>query len=77
EGEMLVIQNLDVPGIIGSLGTLLGKHNINIAAMSFGRRDKPGGKAISLLNIDSPLSPEILKQIREIKDILGVKEVRV
>ncbi|MDD5594858.1 MAG: phosphoglycerate dehydrogenase [Candidatus Omnitrophica bacterium] len=77
EGEMLVIQNLDVPGIIGSLGTLLGKHNINIAAMSFGRRDKPGGKAISLLNIDTPLSLEILQQIKQIKDILGAKEIRV
>ncbi|MDD4899294.1 MAG: phosphoglycerate dehydrogenase [Candidatus Omnitrophica bacterium] len=77
EGDMLVIQNLDVPGIIGSLGTLLGKHNINIAAMSFGRRDKPGGKAISLLNIDTPISPEILKQIKEIKNILGAKEIRV
>jgi len=77
EGEMLVIHNLDVPGIIGSLGTLLGKHNINIAAMSFGRRDKPGGKAISLLNIDTPLSPEILQQIKQIKDILGAKEIRV
>ncbi len=75
-GEMLVIQNWDKPGIIGNLGTLLGKHNINIAAMTFGR-EKPGGKAISLLNVDSPVTPEILGKIKKTENILSVKVINI
>jgi len=76
QGEMIVIQNWDKPGIIGNLGTLLGKHNINIAAMTFGR-EKPGGKAISVLNVDSPVSPEVLDKVKKTENILGVKVIRL
>jgi D-3-phosphoglycerate dehydrogenase len=75
-GEMILIQNWDRPGIIGNLGTLLGRHNINIAAMTFGRQE-PGGKAISILNIDSPLSAAIVEQIKKLENILNVKVVRL
>jgi D-3-phosphoglycerate dehydrogenase len=76
QGEMIVIQNWDKPGIIGNLGTLLGKHNINIAAMTFGR-EKPGGKAISVLNVDSPVSVEILDKIKKTENILGVRVIKL
>ncbi|MFH0762635.1 MAG: phosphoglycerate dehydrogenase [Candidatus Omnitrophota bacterium] len=75
-GEMIFIQNLDKPGIIGNLGTLLGKHNINIAAMTFGR-DKRGGRAISVLNVDSPVSAAILDKIKKLKNILTVKVIKL
>jgi D-3-phosphoglycerate dehydrogenase len=75
-GEMIFIQNWDKPGIIGNLGTLLGRHNINIAAMTFGR-DKPGGKAISVLNVDSVITSDTLSKIKEIDNILGAKVIRV
>ena len=76
-GDMLMIRNLDVPGIIGNLGTLLGKHNINVAAMSFGRRDQRGDEALSVINIDNPVSVQILEQIKGIKNILAVKLIRL
>ncbi|MFA5156899.1 MAG: phosphoglycerate dehydrogenase [Candidatus Omnitrophota bacterium] len=75
-GEMIVMQNWDRPGIIGSLGTLMGKHNINIAAMTFGRRER-GGKATSVLNVDSPISPEVLESIRKTENVLEVKIIRI
>lgn len=75
-GEMIFIQNWDKPGIIGNLGTVLGKHGINIAAMTFGR-DKPGGRAISVLNVDSPVSAEILDKIKKLENILTVKVVKL
>lgn len=75
-GEMIVLQNWDKPGIIGNIGTLLGKHNINIAAMTFGR-DTPGGKAISVLNVDSIVSSEILGKIKNIENVLEVKTIRI
>lgn len=76
EGEMIFLQNWDKPGLIGNLGSLMGKQGINIAAMTFGR-DKRGGKAISVLNVDSPITADILDKIRKIENVLGVKVIRV
>jgi D-3-phosphoglycerate dehydrogenase len=73
---MIVINNLDKPGIIGNLGTLLGKHNINIASMTFGRQSA-GGKAVTVLNVDSPVSTEILEKIKKTENILGVKVIKI
>jgi D-3-phosphoglycerate dehydrogenase len=53
----------------------MGKHNINIATMTFGR-DKPGGKAISVLNVDSPVSAEIQEKIKKLENILTVKVIK-
>ena len=75
EGEMVFINNWDKPGIIGNLGTVMGEHNINIAAMTFGR-DTPGGKAISVLNVDSPVPTAVLDKIKKLKNILTVKIIR-
>ncbi|MDD5115798.1 MAG: phosphoglycerate dehydrogenase [Candidatus Omnitrophica bacterium] len=74
-GEMVFIRNWDKPGLIGSLGTLMGKSGINIAAMTFGR-DKQGGKAISVLNVDSQVGTEIQDKIRQLENILTVKVIR-
>jgi len=75
-GVMIVIQNWDKPGVIGNLGTLLGKHNINIATMTFGRQ-APGGKAISVLNVDSPVEGELLDKIKKTENILAVKIIKL
>jgi D-3-phosphoglycerate dehydrogenase len=75
-GEMLVMQNWDRPGVIGNLGTLLGAHKINIAFMNFGRQSS-GGKAVSVLNVDSVVSAEVLEKIRKTENILAVKVIRL
>ncbi len=75
-GIMVVIQNWDKPGIIGALGSIFGKNGINIATMTFGR-SKPGGMATSVLNIDSPVSPEILEAIKKTENILSVKVIKL
>lgn len=76
EGYMLVISNKDVPGIIGQIGTILGKSSINIAGMSFGR-DKKGGRAVSILNIDSDVPKKVLDEMRNSKNINEVKLVKL
>ncbi|MCK9572707.1 MAG: phosphoglycerate dehydrogenase, partial [Candidatus Omnitrophica bacterium] len=75
-GEILFIQNLDKPGLVGSLGTLLGKLKINIAAMTTGR-DVPDGKAINVLNVDSVISADIFDKIRKLENILIAKVIRL
>jgi len=75
-GEMIFIQNWDKPGVIGNLGTLMGKYNINIAAMTFGR-EKLGGRSISVLNVDSPVSTEVLDKIKKLENILTAKVIKI
>ncbi len=76
EGSMLFMYNNDRPGVIGNIGTLLGNNNINIARMHFGR-EKAGGMAISVVNIDSPVSDKLLQEIRRLPNILDVKVINL
>jgi D-3-phosphoglycerate dehydrogenase len=68
QGNMLVLFNYDRPGLIGAIGTLLGRHKINIARMTFGRREA-GGDAITVLNVDSPVPPAVLKEVAKIENV--------
>jgi len=74
EGNMILISNKDVPGIVGQLGTLLGKNKINIAGMTFGRQ-KLGGKAISLCNVDSKVPDKLIKELKRSKNIFDAKSM--
>ncbi len=74
EGEMLVLSNNDKPGVIGNIGTLLGKNNINIARMQFGRASR-GGKAISVVSVDTPVSKDILAKIKKLPNVLSLKHI--
>jgi len=76
EGHMIVIYNQDKPGIVGQIGTLLGKNNINIAGMNFGRA-KRGGEAITVLNVDSAIPPSVLGKIKKSQYIKEVKSIKL
>jgi D-3-phosphoglycerate dehydrogenase len=75
-GYMVLISNKDVPGIVGQIGTLLGKNKINIAGMTFGR-EKPGGKAVSLCNVDSEVPKAVLEEIKKSKDIYDAMLIKL
>jgi len=74
EGHILVMENLDRPGIIGAIGLLLGENNINIASFHLGR-EKAGGKAVAFINVDTPLSKDVLKKASQLPHILSVKQI--
>jgi D-3-phosphoglycerate dehydrogenase len=74
EGNMLFMFNNDKPGVIGNIGTLLGRNGINIARMHFGR-ESAGGMAISVVNIDSAVTENLLEEIRSLPNILDVKVI--
>jgi len=76
EGEMLLLLNNDKPGVIGSIGTVLAKHNINIAQMQFGR-EKKGGKSISVISVDTSVSKDIISEIKKLPNILSVKQIHL
>jgi len=73
-GELLFIYNNDKPGVIGSIGMLLSKNNINIARMHFGRETQ-GGTAISVVTIDTPATPQIIEDIKKLPNILSIKQM--
>jgi D-3-phosphoglycerate dehydrogenase len=75
-GVMVLIANKDVPGIVGQMGTILGKNKINIAAMTFGR-EKQGGEAISLCNVDSDVPKKVLDELKDVKDIHDAKVIKL
>jgi D-3-phosphoglycerate dehydrogenase len=73
---MLVFSNLDVPGVIGRMGTLLGQNSVNIAGMQLGR-ERRGGRAVSIVNVDDPIPAPVLDEIRRMPNIVYAKLVRI
>jgi D-3-phosphoglycerate dehydrogenase len=76
DGVMLLFTHQDVPGLIGFIGTIFGKHGVNIAQMTVGRQ-QPGGEAIAVLNLDSPPSDEALKEVRAHPQISSLSVVKL
>ncbi len=71
EGVLLLMTNKDRPGIVGYLGTLMGNHRINIASMSL-NRDIAGGRALTVLNLDSAPPEEAVTRLKQDPDISDV-----
>lgn len=76
EGVVLMMENEDRPGIVGWIGSLLGKHQINIANMSLSRSE-PGTHAFSLFNLDSKPSQEVIDEIMKDSHIVAVTVVEM
>jgi D-3-phosphoglycerate dehydrogenase len=76
DGIMLIFTHHDVPGMIGFIGTIFGKHKVNIAQMTVGRQ-QPGGEAIGVLNLDSMPSDDALRQVRQHPQIQSLCVVKL
>jgi len=77
-GSLIYMNNHDVPGVIGHVGTVLGKNAINIANFSLGRRDTPSAPdqpldAVAVVSTDGLVPESVLAQLR---DHIGVKYAR-
>ncbi len=70
-GHMALIYNLDIPGSIGEIGTTLGKHNINIGRMQVGQ-EEGGERNIIFLCTDTPIPPDVVEELRELKTVKTV-----
>ncbi len=76
DGNMLFINNHDKPGVVGAVGTVLAEEHINIAGITFGRETE-GGLAISVVNVDSEVPQKVIDKLKENKDILFVKFLKI
>jgi D-3-phosphoglycerate dehydrogenase len=72
EGWLLLCENQDQPGMIGAVGTFLGKHDINISFMRVGRMGVRG-QALMAVGLDDPISPEQLRELAATPNILSAR----
>src|SRR6185437_9303112 len=70
--SMIYITNLDKPGFIGKFSSTLGEADINIATFHVGR-DKPGGSAIALIEIDGELPDDVMAKVRALPQVQQAK----
>ena len=75
-GVVFLMNNKDRPGIVGYIGTLMARHNVNIASMSLSR-DAAGGEALTVLNLDSVPPASLLDEIKKDPDISNVRVVKL
>lgn len=73
--DMLYVLNLDKPGLIGAVGTILGDNKINISDFNLGRI--PGkDRAVALVSVDSYIPEAIVDKIKQIQQVERVKVLR-
>ena len=70
--SVLFVKNKDKPGFIGALGRALAEHSVNIATFHLGRKG-PGDDAVALINVDQPLSPEVVAKVRALPNMVQAK----
>ncbi len=76
EGHNLLIYNLDKPGVIGMIGTILGKNHININRMQVGQESKKQQNVI-LLSTDIPVDDKVLEELQAQENVFSVKRIEL
>lgn len=76
EGNIILLENEDVPGIIGSVGTLVGGAGLNIGEISWGRYEK-GGTAMTAIKIDGDVPESVLADLRKLPNVLTARLIQL
>ncbi|MDH3745085.1 MAG: phosphoglycerate dehydrogenase [Acidobacteriota bacterium] len=74
QGQLLVIRNKDVPGVVGKLGTLLGRAGANIADIHLAR-DPAGGDALAVIRLDQEPEGQVLADLAALDEVDSVQHV--
>jgi D-3-phosphoglycerate dehydrogenase / 2-oxoglutarate reductase len=77
-GNLIYMRNRDVPGVVGKIGTLLGRHNVNIGNFALGRKElKDGAEAIAVVQVDSPAPEAVLQEIAQLPEMHEVRGMKL
>ena len=74
QGTVIVLRNRDVPGVIGSVGTVLGSMGLNIAGYHQARRSA-GGDALAVVSVDGSVAPSVLRRLESLDDVVSARSV--
>lgn len=78
QGTLLFVRNLDVPGVIGRIGTILGEHRVNIANFALGRKPRPdGATALAVVQVEGNVTREVLDALTSVDAITQVSLIRL
>jgi D-3-phosphoglycerate dehydrogenase / 2-oxoglutarate reductase len=72
EGNLLVLENLDKPGVVGKVGTLLAEHDVNIADIHLSRR---GHEALAVLRVDQEPTPALVEKLAALPEVKSARRV--
>jgi D-3-phosphoglycerate dehydrogenase / 2-oxoglutarate reductase len=76
DGYFIMLRNRDVPGVVGQVGTLLGRAKVNIAGLALGR-DRVGGMAINLVQVDGPVPSSVLEDLKTLPAITSASLIKL
>jgi D-3-phosphoglycerate dehydrogenase len=71
-----ILENRDRPGIVGLVGTMMGSHQVNIAGMSLSRNEA-GGRALTVLNLDTAPGPKLIEELLAVEDIHSARVIQL
>lgn len=71
KGKILATKNIDKPGMVGKVGSILGQNNVNIATMDLGRSTKDK-RAMMIINIDESISDQLILELKEMEGIIDI-----
>jgi D-3-phosphoglycerate dehydrogenase len=74
EGYVLMLNNRDVPGVVGRVGTILGDRGVNISHFHLGRREL-GGEAMAVIETDAPLDDATLEDLLALEPIISARRI--
>jgi D-3-phosphoglycerate dehydrogenase / 2-oxoglutarate reductase len=78
EGNLIYLRNRDVPGVIGKVGTILGRGKVNIGNFALGRSSQEAGaQAIAVVQVDSPAPESVLDELRQLPEIQEVRAIQL
>jgi D-3-phosphoglycerate dehydrogenase len=78
EGTLLYVRNHDVPGVIGQMGTVLGRAGVNISTFALGRREAVlGADALAIMGLDGEISENVIQLMRAIPEVTEARLIRL
>jgi len=75
-GHVVIVRNQDRPGVIGAVGTLLGKHDINVSRLQVGLDDETK-KALAVWNVEGDVPDNVLAELQKLEHVESVTHADV
>ena len=76
KGTLLFIQNDDVPGVVGKVGTILGENKINIGAYLLSQHSHEK-LAFAVIRLDRPIEDKLISKLQDVDELKFVNQIKI